>query len=173
MTAELLANINIQEWGSFCDNTNLNSSHPDYCHLIIIYLRSSDADEQNRQCKLLQNSRVLCLFTPKTLIICTHLAFTRLKPWTIKLKRLHATVLCFSDSLMFPDPVKHDGQTRSGRTSWTNMKGHGVKRNVLIWKRHRTWAGASRYSALHLKRLKTDNFSPFAAYDVHLASLWA
>ena len=34
-------------------------------------------------------------------------------------------------------------------------------------------ARASRYSALHLKRLKTDDFSPFAAYDVHLASFRA
>lgn len=35
-------------------------------------------------------------------------------------------------------------------------------------------ARASRYSAQHLKRLKSDNFSPSAAaYDVHLASFWA
>lgn len=50
------------------------------------------------------------------------------------------------------------------------MKGQGVRRNVSIWKSHLTLVRASRYSALHLKRLKSDNFSPFAAYDVHLAS---
>lgn len=133
--------VNTQEWGAVCDNTNHYAISPDYCHLIIIYLWSSDADEQNRQHKLLQNSGALCLFTPKALIICTHLAFTRLKPWTIKLKLLHATVLFYLDFLMFPAwcrPCEAWWANKKRKTSWANMKGQGVRRNVLIWKRHLT-----------------------------------
>lgn len=70
-------------WAGPFGTTQIHHIRPDYCHLIIIYFQSSDADKQNRQDKLLQHSRVLRLFTPKGLIIWrlhSNVA-PLLKPW--------------------------------------------------------------------------------------------
>ena len=49
------------------------------------------------------------------------------------------------------------------------MKGRGVRGGLDLETASHT-ARASRYSALHLKRLKTVDFSPSAACDVQRAS---
>lgn len=126
------------------------------------------------------SSGVLCLFTPKGLIICRLYSapFPSPKPQTIKLK-LSTQPFCLILTFCYllccasqheADPVEHDGQIRREKNILDQHKRATREEECLDLETLSHTVRASRYSALHLKRLKTDDFSPFAAYDVHLAS---
>lgn len=113
---------------------------------------------------------MLCLFTPKGLIIWRLYPAT-INNWTKAFRHgflsysLFSYLCCVSQH--DADPVEHYGQIRRVKkrkkknTSWTNMKGRGVRwGGGLDLETAPHTARASRYSAPHLKRLKTDDFSP-------------